>query len=102
MITFVLLSLLQFAPALASCPAPQFAPQSTFAAGIGLRSVAVGDFNLFPGDQEEAQIAVTVIVRGRTEITNTATVSSDSFDLNLANNTASITATVSPGKGGKK
>jgi uncharacterized repeat protein (TIGR01451 family) len=60
----------------------------------------VGDMD--PEDQEDARIAVTVIVRGRTEITSTATISSDSFELNPANNTASITLTVMPGSGGKK
>jgi uncharacterized repeat protein (TIGR01451 family) len=49
------------------------------------------------GDQEAAQIRVTVIVRGRTTITNTATVSSETFDANPANNSASITVRVVPG-----
>ncbi|HXG63632.1 MAG TPA: hypothetical protein VNO70_00905 [Blastocatellia bacterium] len=56
--------------------------------------------DLLNGDQEAAQIQVTVIVRGRTTITNTATVFSETFDPNMANNSASITTSVAPG--GKK
>jgi hypothetical protein len=52
-------------------------------------------------DREDAQIRVTVIARGRTTITNTATVGSYfTSDPNGANNSASITVSVSPG--GKK
>jgi uncharacterized repeat protein (TIGR01451 family)/CSLREA domain-containing protein len=51
-------------------------------------------------DNEVAELAVTVIVRGRTTITHTATVSGDVDDPNEANNTASITVTVQPGGGG--
>jgi len=58
--------------------------------------------NLANATQQGAQIKVTVIVRGKTTITNTATVSSATADPNLANNTASITTTVASGSGGKK
>jgi len=58
--------------------------------------------NLANATQQGAQIKVTVIVRGKTAITNTATVSSATADPNLANNTASITTTVASGSGGKK
>jgi len=43
-----------------------------------------------------------VIVRGKTSITNTATVSSDTPDPNPANNTASITTSVVNAPNGKK
>ena len=52
---------------------------------------------LLPTEQESAQLLVTVIVRGKTTITNTVTAESDTTDPNLANNTASITTTVAPG-----
>ena len=52
--------------------------------------------------QQAAQIQVTVIVRGKTSITNTATVSSDTPDPNPANNTASITTSVVNAPNGKK
>jgi uncharacterized repeat protein (TIGR01451 family) len=58
----------------------------------------IGD--MLAGDREDAQLVVTVIVRGRTTITNTATVESDTDDPNLANNTASITTTVQAGSSG--
>lgn len=52
---------------------------------------------------ETAEIVVTVLVRGRTTITNTASVSGDVADPNTANNTAAITVSVATGKtGGKK
>jgi uncharacterized repeat protein (TIGR01451 family) len=57
----------------------------------------VGD--ILNNGQESAQIIVTVIVRGNTTITNTATVSSLSNDPNTANNTASITISVTRGGG---
>jgi uncharacterized repeat protein (TIGR01451 family) len=47
--------------------------------------------------QEAAQIQVTVIVKGRTTITNTASVSSIASDPNPANNTASLTTSVAQG-----
>ncbi len=56
--------------------------------------------NLQNGDQEAAQIQVTVIIRGKTTITNTATVSSSTTDPNPGNNSSSLTTTVQPG--GKK
>jgi len=47
------------------------------------------------GEQDAAQIKVTVIIRGTT-ITNTATVSSDTSDPNPANNSASLPMTYKP------
>ena len=55
---------------------------------------------LLNGDREAAQIQVTVIVRGRTTITNATSVFSPTFDPNMANNNASITVSVA--SGGKK
>ncbi len=55
---------------------------------------------LLNNGQESAQIRVTVIVRGRTTITNTASVTSNTADPNTANNTTSITTTVAQGGGG--
>jgi uncharacterized repeat protein (TIGR01451 family) len=49
------------------------------------------------GTTESAEIKVTVIVRGKTTITNTATVSSDATDANPANNSASLTVSVASG-----
>jgi uncharacterized repeat protein (TIGR01451 family)/CSLREA domain-containing protein len=52
---------------------------------------------------EFAEIVVTVLVKGKTTITNTATVTGDVADPNPANNTAGITVSVAAGKsGGKK
>ena len=70
------------------------------APGIGQTGTVtwyVGD--ILNNGQESAQIVVTVIVRGNTTITNTATVSSLSNDPNSANNTASITVSVVRGGG---
>jgi uncharacterized repeat protein (TIGR01451 family) len=53
--------------------------------------------DLLNNEQESAQISVTVIVRGRTTITNTASVTSNTSDPNMANNTASLTTSVAPG-----
>ena len=58
--------------------------------------------NMQSADEEAAQIKVTVLVKGKTTVTNTATVSSDSADPNPANNTASITVSVAAGTTGKK
>jgi uncharacterized repeat protein (TIGR01451 family) len=55
----------------------------------------IGD--MLDEDQEAATIVVKVLVKGKTTITNTATVSSDTADPNPANNTASITVSVAPG-----
>ena len=44
--------------------------------------------NLLNGTAEEARINVTVIVKGKTPITNIATVTSDARELNTANGTA--------------
>jgi len=57
---------------------------------------------LVNNSSQAALIKVTVIVRGKTTITNTATVNSATADPNLANNTASITTTVASGSGGKQ
>ncbi len=57
--------------------------------------------NVLKDEQDAAQIKVTVIIRGKTTITNTATVSSDTTDPNPANNSASLTTTVVSG-GSKK
>jgi uncharacterized repeat protein (TIGR01451 family) len=48
-----------------------------------------------------AEIQVTVIVKGKTTITNTASVSGDVADPNQANNSAAITVSVAAGKGKK-
>jgi uncharacterized repeat protein (TIGR01451 family)/CSLREA domain-containing protein len=58
--------------------------------------------DLSSGDQESAQIEVTVIVRGRTTITNAVEVDSGTLDPNMANNSASITTSVASGSGKKK
>jgi uncharacterized repeat protein (TIGR01451 family)/CSLREA domain-containing protein len=49
---------------------------------------------------EVAEIAVTVLVKGKTTITNTAAVTGDVVDPNEANNSASITVSVAAGSGG--
>jgi hypothetical protein len=46
-----------------------------------------------------AEIKVTVRIRGKTTIENTASVTADVVDLNAANNTATLTLSV--GAGGK-
>ena len=53
---------------------------------------------------EVAQITVTVLVKGKTTITNTASVTGDVSDPNAANNSASIKVSVAAGttKGGGK
>ena len=56
---------------------------------------------MLPTGQEDAQIQVTVTIRGKTTITNTASVQSGSKDPNLVNNTASIITSVAPGSGKK-
>jgi uncharacterized repeat protein (TIGR01451 family) len=63
---------------------------------------SVGD--LLDQANEVAQITVTVLVKGRTTITNTASVTGDVNDPNEANNSASITVSVTAGSkaGGKK
>jgi uncharacterized repeat protein (TIGR01451 family) len=59
--------------------------------------------DLANGGSESAQLTVTVIVKGPTTITNTATVSLDNADPNPANNTATIATNVDKaGGGGKK
>lgn len=53
-------------------------------------------------DQENqvAEIVVTVLVRGKTTITSTASVTGDVADPNVANNSAAITVSVGAGAGG--
>ena len=51
---------------------------------------------------EVVEIQVTVLVRGKTTITNTATVSGNVADPNPANNSAAITVSVAPGSSCKK
>ena len=87
---------------------------STFASASANRgsftappSGQTGTVTWYPGNfdsnsQGSAQITVTVIVRGNTTITNTATVSSFSADPNPANNSASITSSVVLESGGGK
>lgn len=58
----------------------------------------VGD--LLDQGNEVAEIQVTVLVRGRTTVTSTATVTGDVADLNEANNTAAITVSVAAGSSG--
>jgi hypothetical protein len=47
---------------------------------------------------EVAEIKVTVLVRGKTTVTSTATVTGDVADPNTANNSAAITVSVVSGK----
>ena len=49
---------------------------------------------------EAAEIKVTVLVRGKTTVTNTATVTGDVADPNTANNTASIKVSIASGGSG--
>jgi uncharacterized repeat protein (TIGR01451 family) len=56
---------------------------------------ALGD--LLDDEQGAATIVVKVLVKGKTTVTNTATVSSATVDRNPANNTAAITVSVAPG-----
>ena len=51
---------------------------------------------------EVATVTVTVLVRGRTTITNTASAMGAIGDANAANNSASITVSLAPGSSGKK
>lgn len=50
---------------------------------------------------EIAEIVVTVLVRGKTTTTNTASVTGDVADPNPANNSAAIKVSVASGSGGK-
>jgi uncharacterized repeat protein (TIGR01451 family)/CSLREA domain-containing protein len=60
---------------------------------------SVGD--LLDQANEVAEITVTVLVKGRTTITNTASVTGGVADPNEANNSAAITVSVASGAGGK-
>jgi uncharacterized repeat protein (TIGR01451 family) len=59
----------------------------------------VGD--LLDQANEVAEITVTVLVKGKTTITNTASVTGDVADPNEANNTAAIKVSVASGAAGK-
>lgn len=59
----------------------------------------VGD--LVDQANEVAEITVTVLVKGKTTITNTASVTGEVTDPNEANNFAAITVSVASGTGGK-
>jgi uncharacterized repeat protein (TIGR01451 family) len=56
--------------------------------GTGTVTWSVGD--LLNSGTAAAQISVTVAVKGKSSITSTATVTSDTFDPNPANNTATV------------
>jgi uncharacterized repeat protein (TIGR01451 family) len=60
----------------------------------------VGD--LLDQANEVAEITVTVLVRGKTTITNTASVTGEVADPNAANNSAAIAVSVASGTGGGK
>jgi uncharacterized repeat protein (TIGR01451 family) len=68
----------------------------------GVVTWSLGDME--NGDTEAAELVVTVIVKGKTTVTNTASAASDSDDPNPANNVAAITTSVGSGStgGGKK
>jgi uncharacterized delta-60 repeat protein/uncharacterized repeat protein (TIGR01451 family) len=53
------------------------------------------------GSTTQGKLSVTVVVRGKTTVVNTATVTADSPDPVLSNNTASITTKVGAGKGNR-
>src|SRR5262249_29997532 len=59
----------------------------------------VGDVS--NGSNTQARLSVTVKVRGKTTVTNTATVTADSPDPSTANNTVSITTKVGAGNRNK-
>jgi hypothetical protein len=62
----------------------------------------IGD--LLDQGNEVAEIQVTVLVKGKTTVTSTATVTGDVADPNEANNTAAIRVSVAAGssKGGSR
>jgi hypothetical protein len=49
------------------------------------------------GGDTAGAIVVKVLVKGKTTVTNSAEVDSDTVDPNTANNTAAITVSVAPG-----
>ena len=59
----------------------------------------VGD--IANGSTTQGKLSVTVIVRGKTTIVNTATVTADSPDPTPSNNTASITTKIGAGRGNR-
>ena len=61
----------------------------------GVVTWALGD--LLDEEGGSATLVVKVLVKGKTTVTNTATVSSATVDPNPANNTAAITVSVAPG-----
>jgi uncharacterized repeat protein (TIGR01451 family) len=64
----------------------------------GVVTWTLGD--LSNGEAEGAQLVVTVTLKGKSTVTNTAAVSSGSDDPNPANNVAAITTTLAAGGGG--
>ena len=54
------------------------------------------------GEAEGAELMVKVLIKGKTTVTNSASVTADTSDPNTQNNAASITTTVDAGGGGKK
>ncbi len=68
------------------------------AGSTGTLTWSVGD--LLDQANEVAAITVTVLVKGRTTITNTASVSGDVADPRMANNSAAITVSVAAGGSG--
>jgi uncharacterized repeat protein (TIGR01451 family) len=54
------------------------------------------------GEAEGARLVVKVLIKGKTTVTNSASVTADTSDPNTQNNSASITTTVDAGGGGKK
>jgi len=65
----------------------------------GVVTWSLGD--LVNGAREVAEIDVTVLVRGKTSITNIASVTGRVADPVLANNSASVTVSVNPASGSK-
>jgi uncharacterized repeat protein (TIGR01451 family) len=58
----------------------------------------VGD--MLNANSQTAQLTVTVLVKGKTTISNAASVTGDVIDPNPANNSATITVSVAAGSGG--
>jgi uncharacterized repeat protein (TIGR01451 family) len=75
-----------------SCTAPPKGETGTVTWNVG---------DLLDQGNEVAEIQVTVLVKGKTTITSTASVKSDTADPDPANNSAAITVSVASGSGGK-
>src|SRR5262249_2345107 len=56
--------------------------------------------NLPSGEAEGAQLVVKVLIKGKTTVTNSASVTADTSDPNTQNNSASITTVVGAGGSG--